>query len=122
MVQLTVNLSPLLTGVKGKLYLAAGEEIYPVIDLPLSQNGVISISIAVSSPELDYAVIFPGQTIEGVTYREIMSPLFNLLTDVTLNMTLTPVTEPEPPLPPVDSLLLTIGSAVTGIVLIGLSI
>jgi len=122
MVRLTVNLSPPLTGVQGSLYLVVGEEIYPVIDLPLSQNGVISISIAVSSPELDYAVIFPGQTIEGVTYREIMSPLFNLLTDVTLNMTLTPVTEPEPPLPPVDSLLLTIGSAVTGIVLIGLSI
>ena len=122
MVQLTVNLSPLLTGVQGKLFLVVGEEIYPVIDLPLSVNGLISVSIAVSSPELDYTVIFPGQTIEGVTYREIMSPLFNLVSDVALNVTLTPVTEPEPPLPPVESLLLTIGSAVTGIVLIGLSI
>ena len=99
MVRLTVNLMPPLTGVQGKLYLVVGEEIYPIIDLPLSQNGIISVSIAVSSPELDYAVIFPAQTIEGVTYAEVMSPLFNLILDVTLDMTLT---GPEPPPAPMN--------------------
>ncbi len=117
MVQLTVNLSPSLTGAQSKLYLVVGDAIYPVIDLPPSQNGVIDINITTSSPSLDYAVILPEQTIEGVAYREVMSTLFNLVSDVTLNMVLTPVTEPEPPpppIPPAESLLPTIASAIAG--------
>lgn len=125
MVQLTVNLSPPLTGVQSKLHLIVGDAVYPVIDLPPSVNGLISMGISVSSPELDYAVILPEQTIEGVAYREVMSQLFNLVSDVTLNIVLTPVTEPEPPpppMPPAESMLSAIGSAVTGIVLLVLSI
>lgn len=122
MVQITVNLSPPLTGAQSKLYLVVGDVVYPVIDLPPSANGIISISIGVSSPDLDYAVIFPAQTVEGVAYLETMSTVFNLLSDVTLNMILEPVTEPEPPTPPSESMMSAIGSAVTGIVLIVLSI
>ena len=125
MVQLTVNLSPPLTGAQSKLHLIVGDAVYPVIDLPPSVNGLISMGISVSSPELDYAVILPEQTIEGVAYREVMSQLFTLISDVTLNIVLTPVTEPEPPtppMPPAESMLSAIGSAVTGIVLLVLSI
>ncbi|KKM99098.1 hypothetical protein LCGC14_1151290 [marine sediment metagenome] len=117
MVQLTVNLSPPLTGVQSKLHLIVGDAVYPVIDLPPSVNGLISMGISVSSPELDYAVILPEQTVEGVAYLETMSTLFNLLSDVTLSMTLTPVTEPEPPtppIPPVESLLPAVASAIAG--------
>ncbi len=111
MVQITVNLSPSLTGAQSKLYLVVGDAIYPIIDLPPSQNGVISSSIAVSSPELDYTLIFPEQTIEGIAYVETMSSLFNLISDVVLNMILEPVT---PPTPPVDLLWPAVSSAIMG--------
>ncbi len=116
MVILTVNLSPPLTGAQSKLYVVIGGEASPLVDLPPTANGVTSISIAVSGPELDFAVIFPAQTVEGVAYLETMSPLFNLVSDVTLNVTLEPVTEPEPPTPPptIESPLPAIASAITG--------
>ncbi len=114
MVQLTVNLSPPLTGAQSKLHLVVGDAVYPVIDLPPSANGIINISIGVSSPQLDYAVILPEQTVEGVAYAETMSTIFNLLSNVTLNLTLTPVNEPEPPTPPVESLIPAIASAIAG--------
>lgn len=116
MVILTVNLSPPLTGAQSKLYVIIGGEATSLIDLPPTANGVTSISIAVSGPELDFAVIFPSQTVEGVAYLETMSPLFNLVSDVTLNVTLEPVTEPEPPTPPptIESPLPAIASAIVG--------
>ncbi len=114
MVILTINLSPPLTGAQSKLYLIIGSEASPLIDLPPTANGVMSASIGVSGPVLDYAVIFPAQTVEGVAYLETMSTLFNLVSDVTLNMTLNPVTEPEPPTPPIESPLPAIASAIVG--------
>lgn len=102
MVQITVNLTPPLTGVEGTLHLVIGEQIYPIINLPLSENGIISGGIAVSSPDLDYAIIIPKQTIDGVTYLETMSTLFNLLSNVNINMILPPETPPKPPTPPVE--------------------
>ena len=119
MVQLTVNLSPFLTGAQSKLYIIIGGEATHLIDLPPTENGVMSISIAVSGPQLEYAVIFPAQTIEDVAYLETRSTLFHLVSDVTLSMTLTPVTEPEPPTPPtppptIESPLPAIASAITG--------
>ncbi len=114
MVQLTINLSPPLTGAQSKLHLIVGDAVYLVIDLPPSVNGLISMGISVSSPELDYAVILPEQTLEGVAYREVMSQLFTLVSDVTLNIVLTPVTEPEPPTPTAESLLPTVASAIAG--------
>ncbi len=116
MVILTVNLSPPLTGAQSKLYLIIGDEATAIIDLPPSANGVMSISIGVSGPELDFAVIFPAQTVEGVAYLESRSQLFNLVSDITLNMTLTPVTEPEPPTPPptIEYPLPAITSAIAG--------
>ncbi len=114
MVQLTVNISPPLTGAQSKLYVVIGETPYPVIDLPPSANGLTRVSIAVSSPHLDYAVIFPAQTVEGVAYVETMSQLFNLISDVALNMILEPVTPPIPPPPPVELPLPAITSAIMG--------
>ncbi len=118
MVILTINLSPPLTGAQSKLYYVIGGEATALIDLPPSANGVTRISIGVSNPELDFAVIFPAQTVEGVAYREAMSTLFNLVSDVTLSMTLTPVTEPKPPspTPPTESLLPAVVSAIAGVV------
>ncbi len=117
MVILTINLSPPLTGAQSKLYYIIEGEATALIDLPPSANGITRISIGVSSPELDFAVIFLAQTVEGVAYREAMSQLFNLVSDVTLSMVLTPVTEPEPPtppIPPVESLLPAVASAIAG--------
>lgn len=87
---LTVNLTPPLTGALGTLYLISGETVYPILNLPPSDNGVISTFITVSAPEMDYAVIFPEQTIEGITYDETASTLFNLITNVMIGVTLTP--------------------------------
>ena len=118
MVILTINLSPPLTGAQSKLYYVIGGEATAILDLPSSVNGLISISIAVSSPQLDFAIIFPAQIIEDVAYLEAMSTIFNLVSDVTLSMTLTPVTEPKPPTPtpPTESLLPAVVSAITGVV------
>ncbi|GAJ03131.1 unnamed protein product, partial [marine sediment metagenome] len=41
-------------------------------------------------PEANYVVIFPQQTIDGITYAEASSELFNLITDVMTGVTLTP--------------------------------
>lgn len=99
MVLITVHLTPPVTGAKSKLFLVIGQDIHPIIDLPLSTNGVIEASIGISSPQLDYVIILQEQTIEGVAYFGARSAMFNLVSDVTLNMILTPVS-PEPPPPP----------------------
>ncbi len=120
MVILTINLSPPLTGAQSKLYYVIGGEATALIDLPPTSNGVMSASIGVSGPGLDYAVIFPVQIVEGVAYSEAMSTLFNLVSDVTLSMTLMPVTEPKPPspTPPTESLLTAVVSAIASAVLV----
>jgi len=99
MVLITVNLTPPVTGAKSKLFLVIGQDVHPIIDLPLSVNGVIDASIGISSPQLDYVIILQEQTIEGVAYFGARSAMFNLVSDVILNMILTPVS-PEPPPPP----------------------
>ncbi len=90
MVQLVINLTPTLTGVLGTLYLISGETIHRIIDLPPSVDGFISFGVAVSNPNRDFTIIFPEQTIEDITYAEAASESFNLLTNVLVNVTLTP--------------------------------
>jgi len=87
---LTVNLLPPLTGVQGTLYFTYEDIIEPLLNLPPSIDGVTTVFIAVSAPEADYIVIFPEQTIEGVTYAEASSEFFNLITNVMVGVTLTP--------------------------------
>ncbi len=94
MVNLTVYLTPELTGALGKLVYIYGDTVYPIINLPASVDGVITSGVAVSSPELDFAVLFLEQTVGGVKYAEVMSSLFNLLSDVNVNVTLEPLTAP----------------------------
>lgn len=95
---LTVNLTPSLTGIRGTLSLISDETVYPLIDLPPSDNGFISTFITVANPELDFAVIFPQQTIEGITYAETASRLFTLITNALINVTLTPKAVTAPPI------------------------
>lgn len=106
MVYIVINLTPLLTGIRGTLSLGAGEVVYPLIDLPPSENGAISVFVTVANPELEYTVIFPEQTIEGVTYSETASQFFTLITNALVNVTLTPkaVTPPPPEIPPISGL------------------
>ncbi|KKL18756.1 hypothetical protein LCGC14_2472350 [marine sediment metagenome] len=106
MVQLAVNLTPLLTGVQGTLYLISGETVYPLYDLPPSIDGFISFGISVSDPMADFAIIFPEQTIEGVTYGETASTFFNLVTNALVNVILTPKADipPPPEVPPMTGL------------------
>ena len=87
---LTVNLTPPLTGVQGTLYFTYEDILEPLLNLPPSIDGVTTVFIAVSAPEADYIVIFPEQTIEGVTYAEASSEFFNLITNVMVGVTLTP--------------------------------
>ena len=87
---LTVNLTPPLTGALGTLYLTYEGTIYPIIDLPPSDAGVISTFITVSAPESDYFVLFPEQTVEGIPYAEAASSIFNLITNIMIGVTLTP--------------------------------
>ena len=99
---LTVNLTPTLTGVLGTLSLISGETVYPLIELPPSDNGFISVFVTVTDPTVDFAVIFPQQTLEGVTYAETASTVFTLITNVLVNVTLTP--KPVIPIPTVSGL------------------
>ena len=100
---LIVNLLPPLTGVRGTLYFTYEGTVQPLLDLPPSVNGVVTTYIATSAPEADYVVIFPEQTIEGVTYAEASSELFNLITNVMIGVTLQPK-EVVPPTPVLGSL------------------
>lgn len=58
--------------------------------MPTSVDGIISASVGVTSPSLVYVLVFPEQTIGGVTYRETESARFDLLNDVFLNVVLRP--------------------------------
>lgn len=90
MVQLVVNLTPLLTGARGTLYLISGDTVHRIIDLPPSIDGFITFGILVANPNRDFTLIFPEQTLEGITYAEAASGSFNLVTNVLVNVTLTP--------------------------------
>lgn len=96
---ITINLTPLLTGALGTLYLTYEGTVYPILDLPPSENGTISTFIAVSAPEDDYFVLFLEQTVEGVTYAEAASSIFNLITNVMIGVTLTPTAITPPTMP-----------------------
>ena len=94
---LTINLTPQLTGVIGTLNLVYTGIYYPLIDLPPSDFGLISVTVSVGSPESEYAVTFLETEIDGVRYQATETPLFNRVTAVTIVLTLEPVTPPEPP-------------------------
>lgn len=109
---LTVNLTPALTGALGTLCLTFEGTVYPLIDLPPSDNGVVSTFIVVTAPESDFFVLFPEQTVEGVTYGEAASSLFNLITNVMVNVTLTPKAVTPIPVPAGLGILAAIAAAV----------
>ena len=94
---LTINLTPQLSGVIGTLNLVYTGIYYPLLDLPLSEFGLISVGVSVGSPESEYAVVFLETEIDGVRYQATETPLFNLVNSVTIDLTLEPVTPPEPP-------------------------
>ena len=71
----------------------------PLLDLPPSDFGRITASVSVGSPESEYAVTFLETEIDGVRYQATETPLFNLIENVTIILTLEPVTDPEPPPP-----------------------
>ena len=97
MPSLTVYLTPPLTGAKGTLYLVYEGQYFSGLPLPPSVDGLISVGVGTASPSSSYAVVFEEQTIGGVTYRKAESTTFNLLSDVTRYMTLTPTGEEPPP-------------------------
>ena len=111
---ITINLTPQLTGVIGTLNLVYTGIYYPIFDLPPSEFGVIIGGVSVGSPESEYAVVFLETEVDGVLYQATETPLFNLVGDVSINLTLEPVdgTEPPPPTPgpiPYAELLVPIG-------------
>jgi len=89
-VYLIMNLTPPLTGIRGTLYSTYEDILEPFLDLPPSIDGVVTAYIVTSAPEADYVVIFPEQTIEGITYAEASSELFNLISNVMMGVTLRP--------------------------------
>lgn len=97
---LIVNLTPPLTGVYGTLYFTYEGAVEPLMNLPPSVDGVVTTFIATTAPEADYVVIFPQQTIDGITYAEASSELFNLISNAMTSVTLTP----KPVIPVMGSL------------------
>jgi len=105
MVTLTIRLTPPLTGIAGDLYYIYDENYYYLMPLgETSTNGLIEVTLTTSAPQMEYAVIFPEQTVEDTTIYETGTPRFNLTSNVTLNITLkteAPPTPPPPPSPPI---------------------
>ena len=93
----TVYLTPPLTGALGKIYLVYEGQRFSSIDLPPTISGAVTVSIGSSDPSSTYVVVYPQQTVGGVTYREAESTTFDLLSDVTRYMALTPIGEEPPP-------------------------
>jgi len=117
MVNLTVYLDPPLTGALAKLYYIVEGIYFHAIDLPTSVDGIINIGIG-ADPTLVYILVFPQQTIGGVTYRETESETFNLLNDVVLYVTLEPVSEPPTPPKPITALLEMVIPLIAGVAII----
>ena len=93
---LTINLTPQLSGVIGTLNLVYTGIYYPIFDLPPSEFGLIDASVAVGSPESEYTVVFLATEVDGILYEANETPLFNLLSDLSIDLTLVPVGSPEP--------------------------
>ncbi len=98
MVNLTVNISPPLTGVKGEMwimFLVGGMGYwYYLIDLPLSVNGIVGpFGYADGYPFNIHQIRFPEQTIKGVVYEAAETNGFTLYENWTFNITLTPKEE-----------------------------
>ena len=100
---ITINLTPQLTGVIGTLNLVYTGTYYPLLDLTPSEFGVIIGGVSVGSPESEYAVTFLETEIDGIRYQATETPLFNLVSDVSINLTLEPVDAPEPEPEPTPS-------------------
>ncbi len=98
MVNITVNLTPALTGFKGDMWVGflVGGEIYwyKVIAIPLSVDGVIGpFGYTDGYPNNSHQIRFPEQTINGITYLETQTPEFSTAYDRIFNITLTPKEE-----------------------------
>lgn len=109
MVELTVNLTPALTGVTGEMWvmlLVGGEGIwYYLIDIPSSVNGVIGpFSYADPYTINIHQIRFPEQTINGVTYQATQTDGFMTTEDWPFYVTFTPKEEPSPPPSPPPTL------------------
>ena len=98
MVNLTVNIDPPLTGVKGEMwimFLVGGVGYwYKLIDIPPSVNGIIGpFGYADGYPFNIHQIRFPEQTIGGVVYEAAETNGFTLYENWTFNVTLTPKEE-----------------------------
>ncbi len=96
MVNLTVNLTPALTGVKGEMwvmFLVGGVGYwYYIMDVPVSVNGVIGpFGYNDGSPFNLHQIRFPEQTIEGVSYEAAETSRFTLYENWTFNIVLNPL-------------------------------
>ena len=103
MVNITINLTPALTGVNGKIWIKFGDYWNPLLDIPPSSNGLISFGYSDTFPNNEHKIVLPEQTVEGTTYLATETPAFTLTTDKTFNITLTPKeVPPPPPTPPAE--------------------
>ncbi len=98
MVNLTVNIAPPLTGVKGEMwimFLVGGVGYwYYLIDIPTSVNGIIGpFGYADGYPFNIHQIRFPEQTIGGIVYEAAETNGFTLYENWTFNVTLTPKEE-----------------------------
>ena len=96
MVNLTVNLTPPLTGVQGEMwvmFLVGGVGYwYKLIDIPTSVNGVIGpFGYSDGFPNNSHQIRFPEQTIAGITYEEAGTNAFGLNQNWTFNVVLNPL-------------------------------
>ena len=97
---LTINLVPPVSGVVGVLNVFYDGVYTPVIALPPSVDGQVSVLAETAAPELSYAVIFPSFVYEGVRYKGGETELFDLLNENILSVTFEAM---EPTSPPVIS-------------------
>lgn len=124
MVNLTVNLTPALTGVKGEMwvmFVVGGVATwYYVMDIPLSVNGVIGPFAYIDPYTANiHQLRFPEQTINGVTYEKTQTNGFMTTQDRTFNITLT--TKEEPPPPPPEKIKISyiaLAPIITGLVIV----
>jgi len=108
---ITIYIDPPRTGILGKLYYIVSGVYYSLTDLPTSIDGVIIAGVGTNYPELTYIVVFPRQTVNGVTYEETKSTTFNLYGDITLEVALIPVA-PTTPLTPLSGIVIATQLAV----------
>ncbi len=109
MVNIRVNFTPTLTGIKGEIwvgFLVGGEIVwYYIMDVPPSVDGVMDFGYADGARLSPHRIIFPEQTINGVTYQEARTGDFFTQDDITFNINLTAVEPPPPEIPPTKDIL-----------------